>query len=279
MGKITMDRVAAMSVQYWHYSFAYFLDSMEACGIRNIELWAGEPHYYRPDYGSFAEAAAAIRTRRRQMEDRGMRVIMYTPETLSYPFNPAASHEAWWRRTIDMYREAMEDALAFGTNQLFVNSGWGLRDEPRQAAWDRAVDTFAKVCAYAREMGVDVNMEQLQPYESNLVCTSADLGRMLDDVGADNLHCCLDIGAMAVAGEAIDDFYRLMPGKVRHVHFSDLNHEVPGDRGLPLAEYIRSFEARGYEGYLSLEVNDTMYIEKPHEAFLRAAERMRGFLA
>ena len=47
MSELTMERVAALSVQYWHYSLEYFLDSMVKCGIKNIEFWPGEPHYYR----------------------------------------------------------------------------------------------------------------------------------------------------------------------------------------------------------------------------------------
>ena len=278
MSELTMERVAAMSVQYWHYSLEYFLDSMVKCGIKNIEFWPGEPHYYRGDYLSAGEAAKRIREIRKQMDDRGLKVIMYTPETLGYPFNPAGRDERYRSRTIDMYKTAMEDALEFGTNKLFCNSGWGLLDEPREDAWKRSADTFRQISDYAGKMGIEICLEQLQPYESNLVCTSSDVKRMLDEVGADNFNSCIDIGAMAVAGEEIEDFYSKFPKKITHVHFSDLNHEVPGDRGLPLKKYIDVLNANHYEGYLSLEVNDTMYIDDPHTPFLRSAEYLRGML-
>lgn len=273
-----MKNLAVLSVQYWHYSFDYFLDSMARCGISNIELWPGEPHYYRGDYRTGAQAAKRIRELKAKLDSYGMKVVMYTPETLGYPYNPAGKDEGCRGRTLDMYKYAIEDLLEFGTNQLFCNSGYGLRDEPRQEAWNRAVDTFQQTCDYAAKMGVCVNLEQLQPYESNLVLNSADMQKILSDVGAPNMYCCLDIGAMAVAGESIQDFYSRIPDKINHVHFSDANHEVPGDRGLPLKGYLEEFEKQGYEGYLSLEVNDTIYIENPHEAFKRAADYMRGLL-
>jgi protein FrlC len=274
-----MDNVAVMSIQYWHYSFDYFIDSMVKCGIKNVELWPGEPHYYREDYRSSGEAKKRIRAIRRKMDDAGLKVIMYTPDTLGYPYNPAAFDDAYRNRTIDMYKYAVEDLLEFGTNQLFCNPGWGLLDQSREKAWNNCADTFRQVCAFAKNMGVFLNIEQLQPYESNLIHTAAHVAQFIQDVGADNLMCCLDIGAMAVAGDSIDAFYEKIPSRIAHVHFSDLNHEVPGDRGLPLKEYINSFNYYDYKGYLTLEVNDTMYISEPHDALMRAVAYMRKLLA
>ena len=44
MSVITLDQLAVMSVQYVQYTFDYFLDSMDRCGIHNIDLWGGSPH-------------------------------------------------------------------------------------------------------------------------------------------------------------------------------------------------------------------------------------------
>ncbi len=273
-----MINVAAMSVQYWQYSFEYFLDSMVKCGIENIELWAGEPHYYRYNYNSAGDAARRVREMRRQMDDRGLKVVMYTPETLGYPFSAASPLPEARNRVVDFYKMCMDDMAGFGTDQLFCNPGWAPRDIPVADSWRRSVDLFKIVGEYAEKMGVTLNIEQLQPYESNLVNTAAQLRRFIDDVASPAMVCCLDIGAMAVAGDTIEDFYREMPGKIRHVHFSDRNHEVPGDQDLPLASYITEFEAKGYDGYLTLEVNDGIYVEDPHAAFARSAEYMRGLL-
>lgn len=39
MSRITMQDVAVMSVQYVQHSFDYYLDSMERCGLRRVDLW------------------------------------------------------------------------------------------------------------------------------------------------------------------------------------------------------------------------------------------------
>ena len=46
MSVITLDQLAVMSVQYVQYTFDYFLDSMDRCGIHNIDLWGGSPHFW-----------------------------------------------------------------------------------------------------------------------------------------------------------------------------------------------------------------------------------------
>ena len=45
MKKMTMDRVSVLTVQYQQYSWEYMLDSFEKIGVKNIEMWPGEPHY------------------------------------------------------------------------------------------------------------------------------------------------------------------------------------------------------------------------------------------
>lgn len=279
MDHLTMDNVSALSVQYWHFSLDYFLDSMVKCGIRNIEFWPGEPHYYRGNYTSSGEAARAIRALRAKMEQLGLKVVMFTPETLSYPFNPAGNSPSYRSRTLDMYKAAMDDALEFGTNQMFCNAGWGVLDRPRQESWDHAVETIRSACAHAARMGMELNLEALQPYESNLVNSAADLARFLSDVGADNLYAVIDLGAMATAGDTIETYFEALPGRIRHLHFCDRNHEVPGDRDLPLAHCIDYLNAQGFDRYLSLEVFDDMYLSNPHEAYLRSAEWLRRHLS
>ena len=122
------------------------------------------------------------------------------------------------------------------------------------------------------------NREQRQPYGSNRGNTAEDLGRFVEGGGAQNMGCCLDIGGMAVVGDSIDDCYRALPNRVKHVHFSDRNHEIPGDQDLPLGNYISQLNAKGYDGYLTLEVNDGIYAMDPHSAFMRSADYMRKLL-
>ena len=39
-----MDQVAVMSVQYFHYTLDYYLNSMHRCGVKNLDLWGASQH-------------------------------------------------------------------------------------------------------------------------------------------------------------------------------------------------------------------------------------------
>lgn len=55
---------------------------------------------------------------------------VYTPETLAYPYSFSDLQEAVRKRTVDYFDMAMDDALALGTNKVFLNSSCGLTDLP-----------------------------------------------------------------------------------------------------------------------------------------------------
>lgn len=281
MTHISMQNIAVMSVQYWHYSFDYFLDSMERCQIKNIELWAGAPHYCFDDHQTRGEANRKIAMMRRKIEDRGMKVIMLTPEQLNYPINLAGHEDGYRRKSLDYFFRYMDDALEFGTDRLFVTSGWGLLDEPREDAWKRSVDSMQILCDRAKQTGVKLVLEQLQPYESNLVTTAVDMQRLLAEVGSDALFCCVDIVAMAVAGDMLESFLIPLGNRVNHIHFADGNpsgHYVWGDGNLPMMEYIYTLETHQYSEYLTLEINDSIYWTDPHQSIARTASYLRRFL-
>ena len=281
MSTITMDNISVMSVQYCHYSFDYFLDSMERCGLKNIDLWGGSPHYCRLDYLTSRDAFKKISQMRKKMEEKGMKVVVYTPETLAYPYSVSSPEEAVCSRTVDFFDMAMEDALEFGTDKVFINTGCGLLDVPREESWARAVDNIKRICEKAEEKGITMIIEQLQPYESNLLTTCDDMVRMLNQVNSPNLKTCVDLVAMEVVDENLEQFFKALPDQIRLIHYADgdpSGHYILGDGNLPLQDYIKTLEKYDYQGYLSLEINDSIYWDDPHTSIRRSADYLRNYL-
>ena len=63
MSNITMDQVAVMSVQYFHYTLDYYLNSMHRCGVKNLDLWGASPHYCRLDRSEERRVGKECRSR------------------------------------------------------------------------------------------------------------------------------------------------------------------------------------------------------------------------
>lgn len=281
MSTITMNDISVMSVQYVHYSFSYYLDSMKKCGLKNIDLWGGTPHYCRLDYIPPAAAEKKILEMRKQIEDYGMQVVIYTPETLNYPYSFSSPNSRTRERTIDFFDMAMDDALCFGTNKVFINTGCGLLDLPREESWTRAVESISKIAEIAQKKGIVLLLEQLQPYESNLLTTLPDMIRMLNEVNSPALQTCVDLVAMAVVEENLQQYFNAIGPHIQHIHFADGNpsgHYILGDGTLPLKEYIKVLEKNNYAGYVDLEINDAIYWDDPHTSIKRSADYLRDFL-
>lgn len=281
MSKITMRDTAVMSVQYVQYTFDYYLRSMEKCGIRNLDIWGGAPHYCRLDYSSAGEAAKKIAQMRNQIEDLGMQVVIYTPETLGYPMSYSSPDTALRGRTVDYMKNAIEDALAFGTNRVFLNTGCHSRNLPREEGFLRTVDSFRKLADVAEKWGVDLILEQLQPYESNLCTTLPDISRILSLVDSPNLKVCVDLVAMEVAGEDLETYCKTFGDKIAWIHYSDSHHMILGDGDYgreKLEGYVKTLEKYDYQGCLDLEINDSIYWEDPHTSIVRSCDYLRTFL-
>ncbi|MBS5605736.1 sugar phosphate isomerase/epimerase family protein [Enterocloster lavalensis] len=279
MSKITMDNFAVMSVQYVHYSLEYYLDSMVKNGLKHVDLWGGIPHYCRLDYPFAEDAKKKIGSIRAMMEERGLDVSVYTPETLAYPYSFSHPEEEVRKRTVDYFSMAMDDALLFGTNKVFLNSGCGLLDLPREESFARLVDTYKKIAAIAEQKGIELVLEQLQPYESNLVLNLQDIKRVLDEVDSPAMYICVDVVAMAVAGEELKDYFEVLGrDRIKLIHFADTCHYILGDGELPLKDYLKTLEEYDYDGIVDLEINDSIYWDDPHESIRKSVEWLKAEL-
>ena len=278
MRKITMNDFAAMTVSYQQYSFDYVLNSLQKIGIRNIDFWGGIPHFCHLDY-SDKEAETFLKQLRQKAEDRGMRFVIYTPETLAYPFSIADPNTRTVERTIDFFRTSMDDALTLGTDRLFINTGTGLRDHPVEQSMEICINAIRKICDDAENKGITMMLEQLQPYESN-ICTDINaIKKIVDAVDSPNLKICVDLVAMDVAKENLEMYYDTFgEDKIGFIHFSDAHHEICGTGDLPLKEYIETLQKHDYDSIVDLEINDSIYWFDPHDAHKRTVDHLKTFI-
>ena len=278
MRKITLKDFAVMTPSYQQYSFDYVLDSLQKIGIGNIDFWGGTPHFCHFDH-SDPQALSFLSELRRKAEDRGMKFVIYTPETLAYPYSIADPNAKTVQRTIDFFRLSMDDALALGTDRLFINTGTGLRDLPVEQSMDICIKAIRKICDDAESKGITLMLEQLQPYESNLCTNINDMKKIIDAVDSPNLKVCVDLVAMDVADEDLEMYYEEFgEEKISLIHFSDAHHEICGTGDLPLKEYIETLERHDYSSIVDIEINDSIYWLDPHDAHLRTVQYLKTFI-
>lgn len=134
---------------------------------------------------------------------------------------------------------------------------------------------------YAKIKNIRLAMESLRPQESNLATTVTDVKRMLDEVDHPNLKAMIDIIAMGVAGESIDQWFELLGENIIHMHFIDGNpygHLVWGDGNHNLKEFLQTLERYGYKGYLGQEITEFDYFQNPAAADLKNMKAYEPFI-
>ncbi len=272
------ERFAVMNNAYRRYPFSYFLDSMEQLGFNQIDLWGGSPHFYAPEM-----TEKKVQALRRELRERGMKLISYTPEVIGYPYDLAAENPGLRQRSVDYFRQNLEIADALEIPVLLICPGFCEQDRPREQALLRMEESLQALLEYAGDLSVRLAVEHLTKASSNLVNRSEDLAGMLRRLGTeteDRLGCVLDLGQMSVFGETVEDFFDVLGKQIFLVHMMDGTpggHLAFGDGRLPLESYYRQLHRAGYQGPVTLEINDRRYTPDPHSAISRCIKAMEAW--
>ena len=140
--------------------------------------------------------------------------------------------------SIERFCRAADICAILGARYLFLTSGRGYETEAPESAWDRAVDSLARIAEHARRSGVRCLLEPLQRVETNILLDAKGLRRMLDDIGADNIDVVLDTVAMATAGDTVADYF-LSSAPTGSCADRDAGRPSGmGDGTLPLGRYV-----------------------------------------
>lgn len=272
------EQLCGMNNHYRYYNLTCFFQKLKEHGIHYAELWTGPMHFY-VDYNKHDD----VKLLQELMKRYEVKIIGICPEqTNPKPNNIASSIR---RQDIYSYYQHMIDiAKEIGCNQVLVTSGWAFYDEDKDHAWKRSVDMMKQICAYAEKQNVRMVMEALQWDESILVNRVEELNRYKQEVGSEQLKICIDFGAMARAGDTLQDYFDTFGKDIVHIHFVDgapCGHLAWGDGNRDLKEDLLVLKKYHYEGYLSLETAVSRYFQTPwiaEETTLRSFETLGGML-
>ena len=138
--------------------------------------------------------------------------------------------------------------------------------------------------ATAEAQGVTIVLETHDAF-----CRGAEVARVLAQVDSPHVAAVWDIHHPYRMGESIEETWRLIGSRVKHVHIKDGIKRADGSwqlvllgQGeLPCQETIKLLYAKGYRGYLSAEWEKKWHpeIEEPEVAMPQHAQIMRQWVA
>jgi len=125
--------------------------------------------------------------------------------------------------------------------------------EQRKVEWDLAVSNLRKVCRRAGEFGLDLAIETLNRFETDLINTSEDLMRLIGDINEPQAKAVLDGFHLNIEEPDLESAIRRVGDKLIHVQVSENYRGTPGTGQTNWAAWKRGLEAIDYRGTISIE--------------------------
>ena len=125
--------------------------------------------------------------------------------------------------------------------------------EQRAVEWERAVTNLQAVCERASSSGLEIALESLNRFESDLINNVDDLLRLIDDINHPAAKICLDMFHMNIEEPDPEAAITKAGDKLVHVQVSENYRGTPGTGNASWDAYRRGLEAIDYQGVVSIE--------------------------
>lgn len=125
--------------------------------------------------------------------------------------------------------------------------------EQKKIEWNLAVINLRKVCERARVQGLDIAIETLNRFETDLINTAAELKQLITDINEPEAKALLDGFHMNIEEPSIEEAIKTVGDKLIHVQVSENYRGTPGTGQTNWAAWKRGLEAVNYKGTISIE--------------------------
>lgn len=126
-------------------------------------------------------------------------------------------------------------------------------DAQRQIEWNRAVDNLGKVCEMAASRALELGLEPLNRFESDLINNVDDVLRLIHDLNHPAAKICLDMFHMNIEEPDPGLAIRKAGDKLIHVQVSENYRGTPGTGNASWGAFYEALLAIGYKGAVSIE--------------------------
>ena len=151
---------------------------------------------------------------------------------------------------------------------------------PRAVLRRNFVQSARELADYAAPRGVDVAIEPINRFEgyAGFLNSIVEAKSIADEVGVDNLGVLADFFHVNIEDASLTDTLRLAADKLMCIHLADNNRQAPGTGHIDFLQVIRTLNAMGYGGYLSLDAvpakPDWKTLVKSSIGFMKQMEQM-----
>lgn len=125
--------------------------------------------------------------------------------------------------------------------------------DQRKREWERAVTNLRTACGMAAGRGLQIALEPLNRFESDLINTAADVARLVNDINEPAARIMLDGFHMSIEERDVEQAIRTAGKQLIHLQVSENYRGTPGTGQTPWAAYKKGLEAINYSGTVTIE--------------------------
>jgi D-psicose/D-tagatose/L-ribulose 3-epimerase len=125
--------------------------------------------------------------------------------------------------------------------------------DERKKEWDLAVKNLQKVCKMAADRDLQIALEPLNRFESDLVNTAEDVVRLIDDINHPAAQIMLDSFHMNIEERNIEKAIECAGERLIHLQVAENYRGAPGSGQTDWASYRKALEKIKYEGIVTIE--------------------------
>ncbi|MBC2835925.1 sugar phosphate isomerase/epimerase family protein [Paragemmobacter straminiformis] len=187
-------------------------------GYRTIEF-----AYLRPERFNLDKLAALAKSL-----DVEIGVTMGLPVDKDVSSEDAATVKAGEAMLADALR-AVRDIGGNKLGGILYSAHTKYNRQPTRKGWDNSVATLGRSADFARECGVDLVLEVVNRFETNLLNTTAQGLKFIQETGSDHLRLHLDTFHMNIEEANPAAAIRLAGDKLGYFHIGESNRGYLGD--------------------------------------------------
>jgi len=217
--------------------------------------------------------------------------------SLGLPFDAdiSSADAAVVARGEDLLNRALEASAELGSPLLtgVLYSALGKYAQPPAASRGGAAGVLRRLADRAAPLGVDLGLEVVNRYESNLLNTCADALRLIDEIGRANVKVHLDSYHMNIEEPDFATPVAQCGPLLGYVHVGESHRGYLGSGHVDLAALFRALVDAGYTGAITFEgfsspapagLGTTLAVwrrlwDDPGDVAVRAREYMESLLA
>lgn len=176
------------------------------------------------------------------------------------PTRDLTSDDAQLRQTgIDYIETCLDIATELGTSFFAgpmysaVGKARMVSLEQKKIEWERAVEGLRTACELAAARGLDIALEPLNRFESDLINNVDDVLRLIKDINHPSAKVCLDMFHMNIEEPNPEQAIVKAGDKLIHIQVSENYRGTPGTGSTNWKAYYSGLEKINYQGAVSIE--------------------------